>query len=341
MNAYEQNPAEQHESEIKSLAHLARTKITENILRNPSYYKLNYKELPVELKTSIFSPLPKLLTESVDNMLRALQGSYFNGDRIATSHDIRSSKEKLGQKIMIMGTPISLMINYYLWPKLEEFVSPYFLVFGIMPVMVVSYLKCTLNFAPNVLDTLSPQRQLIAELSRLVNIIDEIVQVVKKIVGNDFNESIEDLLDAAAFLPETSEDLPEAIKHMCKDASGREVKFLILFAKELNILLTGDHNYSREQYREILLGFNNLSERFAPEFYKEVLGSAVCKIASELHNTSDELVEVIVEQPVVSTHAGCQFLPPPKPVVGLKKAEQLTGIEIDKTPLIAIHPKSS
>jgi hypothetical protein len=79
---------------------------------------------------------------------------------------------------------------------------------------------------------------------------------------------------------------------------------------------------------------------FAPEFYKEVLGSAVCKIASELHNTSDELVEVIVEKPVVSTHTGCQFLPPPKPVVALKRDEQMTEIKIDETTLI-VHRKSS
>jgi hypothetical protein len=329
MNAFQQN----HFPKIESLVDLASIPVAEKLFGNPSYYKLVYKKLPVELKAFVFSALSKLLTKRVHTLLRAdhpLQGiSLFTNDNIVTREDVSRSKYKLMSRLLTAGAATFLSIMQdYLIPKAKEVVSMDVLL-PIVLVLTASYVVCA-GFGPDIPDKLSPQRQLIPELTQLLNIIQGIVQ---SMTSNEMKD-----------VPQNVSEAPELIS------------LKRIFNDPIPVNSDGNYSYSREQFRNILIDFNALSKKFTPEFYQAVLVQVFDKLKSEseiddiaykeildhlVYKTPAELVEVKVDKPVVATHSGCQFLPPPKPVIALKRKEQLTEIKITEATPTAIHRKSS
>jgi hypothetical protein len=325
MNTFQQNNFPQ----IKSLVDLASIPVAEKLLENPSYYNLfdvanttlkekqiDNTKLPQDLKAPVFSALSKLLTQRVGQILKSdplLEGISLNtDDHFTIRNSIRQQREGregrvefaqgifFGSAIAMFG--VCIVLGQVALTSSDPRSYAARIVIGVA--IPCSWAMNKLSGYLQRHNVAFPQSSLMPELSRLLDIIYGIIEVIEKNDEKDIR-----------------------IEHTSEVAI-----YDLTYLKELfnldSLNGNGNYSYSQGKIREILIEFDRLSERFDSELYTKMLEYVFKKLSSKLKT---ELVEVKVERPAVATHSGCQFLPPPKPVVGLKKVEQLSEIKINET----------
>jgi hypothetical protein len=314
MNALQQNPSEQPSfPKIPALTQLAAIQVAEKLFRDSTYYH-SFVKLPTILKREVFSTLlnlptmaeclvfdqepfkslqedlkaivytmfinPTLLTKRVHKLLRedhSLQRfiPFCIGDNdIVTRDDISRIRNNIRDILALLYACIvvpaslvfaSFMVARYYHAHINSaaIVSSgghdandaailwFFLSVGLPCVVGFAISICAGFVTVDVRDKLTPQRQLIPELSELVDIIYEIV---KRITSNEIE-----------IIPQINISEAQNLISLISSSKGGCCR----------------DDYSREQFRNILIDFNTLLEKFTAEFYKEVLKHAFNKLQSK------------------------------------------------------------